>query len=97
MTTTTRERPEFETVQLAIEPNEAHELVQQTLKGLRASDTESGILLRTSHGMLVAILDEHSTPSEEQQTELAYRVAPLSESATRKGKKVFEILESHRA
>ncbi len=92
----TRDRPEFDTVHLAIEPEQAQELVQQTLKGLRSSVTEDGILLRSSAGMLVAILRDDSSSDEQHRTELAYRVAPPSELATRRGKKVFESLESHR-
>lgn len=61
---------------------------------MRSSITEDRILLRTSDGMLVAILSDYSASNEKQQTELAYRIAPPSELATRKGKKVFEILES---
>jgi hypothetical protein len=95
MPATTRDRPEFDTVHLAIEPEQAQELVQQTLKGLRSSVTEDGILLRSSDGMLVAILRGDSPSDEQHRTELAYRVAPPSELATRKGKKVFESLESH--
>jgi hypothetical protein len=97
MTATTRDRPEFDTVQLTIEPEEAQEIVQQTLKGLRSSVTEDGILLRSQDGMLVAILRDTSPSDEQQRTELAYRVAPPSELATRKGKKVFTSLTSHRA
>jgi hypothetical protein len=96
MTPTTRDRPEFDTVQLTIEPTEAQELIEQSLKGLQSSVTEDGILLRSSDGMLVAILRENSPSDEQHRTELAYHAAPLSELATRKGKKVFENLESHR-
>ncbi|WP_266080688.1 hypothetical protein [Haladaptatus caseinilyticus] len=96
MTATTRDRPEFDTVQLTIEPAEAQELVDQSLKGLRSSVTEDGIFLRSSDGMLVAILRDDSRNDEQHRTELAYRVAPPSELATRKGKKIFESLESHR-
>jgi hypothetical protein len=96
MTATTRDRPEFDTVQLTIEPNEAQELIEQSLKGLGSSVTEDGILLRSSDGMLVAILRDNS-PSDEYRTELAYRVAPPSELATRRGKKIFESLESYHA
>ena len=95
MTATTRDRPEFDTVQLTIEPAEAQELVQQTLKGLRSSVTENGILLRSSDGMLVAIFRDDSPSDEQHRTELMYRVAPPSELATRRGKKVFESFESH--
>ncbi|ODR83390.1 hypothetical protein BG842_09735 [Haladaptatus sp. W1] len=96
MTATTRDRPEFDTVQLTIEPTEAQELIEQSLKGLQSSVAEDGILLRSSDGMLVATLRDNSPSDEQQRTELAYRVAPLSELATRKGKKVFKSLESHR-
>jgi hypothetical protein len=97
MTVTTRDRPEFDTVQLTIEPKKAQELIEQSLKGLRSSITEDGILLRSSAGMLVAILRDNLPSDEQYRTELAYRVAPPSELATRRGKKVFETLESHRA
>jgi hypothetical protein len=97
MTATTRDRPEFDTVQLTIEPKEAQELIEQSLKGLRSSVTEDGILLRSSDGMLVAILRDDSPSDEQHRTELAYRVAPPSELATRRGKKVFESVESHRS
>jgi hypothetical protein len=97
MTAATQDRPEFDTVQLTIGPEEAQELVRETLKGLRSSVTEDEILLRSSAGMLVAIFRVNSPSDEQQRTELAYRVAPPSELATRKGKKVFESLESHRA
>ncbi|GAA0241571.1 hypothetical protein ACFFQF_29925 [Haladaptatus pallidirubidus] len=96
MTATTRNRPEFDTVQLTIEPKEAQELIEQSLKGLQSSVTEDGILLRSSDGMLVAILHDGSPTDEQRRTELAYRVAPPSELATRRGKKIFETLESHR-
>ena len=96
MTATTRDRPEFDTVYLTIELAEARKLIEQSLKGLRSSVTEDGILLRSSDGMLVATLRDNSLSDEQHLTELAYRVAPPSELATRRGKKIFESLKSHR-
>ena len=89
---TVRERPEFTAVPLTVDAAEARDRVQRSLKGLSATETENGIKLRTTGGMLVAVVGDRSG-SDEAEAELAYRTAPPSELATRKGRKVFEALE----
>ncbi|WP_433624438.1 hypothetical protein [Halomicrococcus sp. NG-SE-24] len=93
---TVRERPEFAAVALTIDAVDARDRVQRSLKGLSATETEDGIKLRTTRGMLVAVVGDRPE-SDETEAELAYRTAPPSELATRKGRKVFETLEQFTA
>jgi hypothetical protein len=92
---TLQERPEFETVALSIETDEVRDRVHGTLKGLNATETTDGIKFRTTGGMLIAVVGDRSGTDDEAESELAYRAAPAAQTATRKGRKVFEALEPY--
>lgn len=85
-------RPEFETVELAIDVDEAHRHVTETMRGLTTSETEAGKKYRTTDGMLLAVV---GPGVEEGSATLLYRTAPASDLATRKASKIFEALEPH--
>jgi hypothetical protein len=91
----TRERPEFESLALGIDAEEAHEHIEDAIKGLSTADTEEGVKYRTMDGMLVAIVGPQQTDSANGQTTVAYRTEPASESATRKAAKIRDALHSH--
>lgn len=88
-------RPEFETVDLDIDVDEAHRHVTEAMRGLNASESEEGTKFRTSDGMLVAIVGSDSRERGDDKTRLVYRTAPPSEPATRKARKVLEALEPY--
>ncbi|MFB6165345.1 MAG: hypothetical protein ABEJ31_09330 [Haloarculaceae archaeon] len=93
-----RSRPEFETVTLEIDPEEAHQRLSDAVKGLKVAETGSGRKYRTTDGMLVAIV---APPEDEDGDEagatLAYRTEPAVELATRKAANVRAALESEAA
>jgi hypothetical protein len=91
---TLQERPEFETVALSIDVDEVRDRVHGTLKGLNATETADGIKFRTTGGTLIAVVGERSGNGE-AESELAYRAAPAAQTATRKGRKVYETLEPY--
>jgi hypothetical protein len=92
---TVRDRPEFDAVALAIDAEAARDRIQESLKGLSATETADGIKLRTTGGMLIAVVGDRPESDDGAQSELVYRTAPSSEQATRKGRKAFAAVESH--
>lgn len=88
-------RPEFESVDLAIAVDEAHQHINETMRGLNASESEEGKRYRTSDGMLVAIVGSRSTERGDENARLGYRTEPSSELATRKASKLFEALKPY--
>jgi hypothetical protein len=88
-------RPEFESVHLGIDDTDARRTIEETIKGLSASESEEGVRYRTRDGMLVAIVTPLSDGSGDARSALAYRTDPASVSATRKAGKLLEALESH--
>jgi len=91
---TLQERPEFESVALSIETDEVLDRVHGTLKGLNETETADGIKFRTTGGTLIAVVGERSG-DDEAESELVYRAAPAAQTATRKGRKVYETLEPY--
>ena len=89
------ERPEFESIDLDVDADEAHRYIEDAIKGLSPSETDVGVKYRTRDGMLVAIVGPRPTGSGDVKATLAYRTAPASESATRKASKVLEALRPH--
>ena len=90
-----RTRPEFETVDMDIDVDEAKAMIDDTIKGLTASETDAGTKYRTRDGMLVAIIGPRPTGSGDTKATLAYRTDPPMELASRKGRKLFEALHPH--
>jgi hypothetical protein len=89
------DRPEFEVLDLNIGVDEAHQYVDDAVKGLTTAESPEGRKYRTHDGRLVAILGDRSTDSGERKAALARRTAPLSASATRKARKIQDALAAH--
>lgn len=83
---------EFTTEHLGIDVETAIDVVHGTLGGITATETESGVKLRTMDGMLLAILTDSPV---EPSIQLHYRTAPASETATLKARKLWRALEPH--
>lgn len=88
-------RPEFESVDLAIEVDEIHRHIEEAIKGLSTSETEEGVRYRTTDGMLVAIVGSRGTEPGDVKATLVYRTEPALESATRKASKILDALKPH--
>ena len=89
------DRPEFDVMALDIGVDEAHQHIQDAVKGLTEAASAEGLRYRTHDGRLVAILAEAASGTADESATLAHRTAPLSESATRKARKIHDALESH--
>ena len=83
---------EFTTATLAIDRETAIGIVTETLGGVTATNTESGVKFRTTDGMLLAILTEEPDGAT---VEVHYRTAPASETATLKARKLWRALEPY--
>jgi hypothetical protein len=96
MTISEREltRPEFESVDLAVELGEARDRIDDAMAGLAASEveTEAVVNYRTLDGTLVAVV---GTPGAREGSTLAYRTAPASDPATRKASRLREAIDPH--
>ena len=88
-------RPEFESVDLGIDPDETHRYIEQAVKGLSTADAGEVVKYRTTDGMLVAIVGARSTDGDGPDATLVYRTAPAVETATRKATKVLDALQPH--
>jgi len=84
---------EYETVALQIDTDEATALITDQIKGLNLSDSEEGVKLRTSDGLLVAVLRE----TEDDGSELRYRAGTslTAGPSTRKSQKIRELVEEY--
>jgi hypothetical protein len=89
------ERPEFESLDLDIDTEEANRSIEEAIKGLSTSETDEGVKYRTTDGMLVAIVGPRETGGGDPKARLAYRTAPASEAATRKASKIRDALRPH--
>lgn len=94
-TTARTDLPEFERLLLSISVEETLETIHDTITGLHAASTESGATIRTTDGRLVAIVQEGD--SDTAETRFHYRVAPRSESMTRKAGKLKGALDQFEA
>jgi hypothetical protein len=86
-------RPEFEVVDLDVDPDETRRRIEEAIKGLTTSETEAGVNYRTRGGTLVVVVGPGSDGGA--GTSIAYRTAPPSEQATRKASKIAEALRPH--
>ena len=91
-TETNTDYPGFETVRLALDIDEAADVIHDTLEGLSATETEDGLKFRTVRGTLLAVLTEADS---EEHTELHYRTGPGASAGTLKGRKLGRVLEQH--
>jgi hypothetical protein len=89
------DRPEFATVDLDIDVEEAQRHIGEAMKGLTAAESPEGTRYRTNDGMLVAVLGKRGSGSGQMKARLAYRTAPPSEPATRKAGKIHDALREH--
>lgn len=89
------ERPEFESLDLAVDAEEADRSIEDAIKGLSTAETDEGVKYRTRDGMLVAIVHPRTTGSDDVNATLACRTEPASVSATRKAVKIREALQPH--
>jgi hypothetical protein len=87
-------RPEFDSIHLDVDAAETRWHVEQTVRGLVASETDEGVRYRTRGGTLVAVVAQ-GQEAEPDRSELAYRVAPASEPATRKASKIRDALTEY--
>jgi hypothetical protein len=87
-------RPEFESIDLDLTAEETHRHIEETVKGLTATETDGGRKYRTKDGMLVAIVGRRGSGNGETKATLAYRTEPASELATRKATKLAAELRS---
>ena len=86
------DRPEFETVDLDVTPEEAQRRVDAAIAGLATAEDADGMKVRTTDGMLVAVIGHRHSGSGDVKSRLAYRTEPASVPATRKAKKLAEAL-----
>lgn len=84
------DRPEFESVALAIDLDAARDRIEETIRGLATSETDEVVNYRTRGGTLVAVV---GAPADRDGATLAYRTAPASEPATRKASRLREALD----
>lgn len=91
----TRERPEFDAIDLEVDADTVHQHVEAEIKGLSTSTTDEGVKYRTTDGMLVAIVESRQPAGDEVGTTLRYRTGPAVESATRKASKIRDALQPH--
>lgn len=87
------ERPEFTTVTLVIDVQEALDVIEDTVRGLTSADTDEGVRLRTRDGMLVAVVSEGPGDDADVGSVVASRTAPPSELATRKAGKIRDAID----
>lgn len=85
--------PEFTVEPLHVDVETATTVVCDALPGVSATATAEGVKVRTTGGTLLAILtgDQPQAPG----VELHYRVAPASDTATRKARKLHEALAAY--
>ena len=87
-------RPEFESIDLDMTMDHAHDQMTEVVRGLSTSESEEGRKYRTADGTLVAIVGTRSVRDGQEKAKLAYRIAPPSDLATRKASKISRALES---
>jgi hypothetical protein len=87
------EHPEFAVEPLRVDGETARAVVLDALDGLSATGTDEGIKVRTTDGTLIAILTNERP--DEPSVELHYRIAPVSETATRKAGKLCGALRPY--
>ena len=85
--------PEFATMPLEISVDEAIDEVHDAVKGLHGTPTPVGVKVRTTDGMLVAVVRESERDDDAVSSRLSYRIEPASELATRKAQKIATALE----
>jgi hypothetical protein len=87
-------RPEFESIDLDITVDHAHEQITEAVRDLNTSESEEMSKYQTADGMLVAIVGTRSVREDGEKAKLAYRIAPPSEPSTRKPSKLSGVLGS---
>jgi len=85
--------PEFTVEPLHVDVETATQVVRDALPGVGATATAEGVKFRTTDGTLIAILT--GDRPDEPGVELHYRVAPASDTATRKARKLRQALEPY--
>lgn len=85
--------PEFATMPLGIGVDEAIDAVHDAVKGLHGTRTDVGVKVRTTDGMLVAVVCGVTAADDPAASILHFRTEPASELATRKGRKLGAALE----
>lgn len=80
----TERRAEFRTIDLTLDLDDATAVVESALEGLGATAGAEGLMVRSSDGMLVAVLRADDGSADEPGSTLSYRTAPTVALATRK-------------
>lgn len=91
---------EYSTVRLTIDKQEALDYIQETVKGLGTTVTDTEIMLRDANGRRVATLSDVESDDGSTAAELRYRASPsLSPSGdtTRKAQKIHTAVEEYEA
>lgn len=88
--------PEFTAVALSIDVADATEKIHGAVKGLHATETAVGVKIRTTDGMLVAVVSEPAGVPDPVESVVQYRTEPESELATRKAGKLGAALDPFR-
>ncbi|SEO82123.1 hypothetical protein SAMN05216388_102036 [Halorientalis persicus] len=89
--------PEFETLAVTVDGDEALEAIHDAVKGLHATATPVGTKIRTTSGVLVAVVHTPQAASDDAESVLHYRTEPASALATRKATTLRRRLERHEA
>ena len=89
--------PEFATLALTVDGDDALDAIHDAVKGLHATATPVGTKIRTTGGALVAVVHTPQTVSDDAESVLHYRTEPAAALATRKARTLRRRLERHEA
>ncbi|RXK47003.1 hypothetical protein [Halorientalis pallida] len=93
--------PEFATLAVTVDADDALDAIHDAVKGLHATETSVGTKIRTTNGALVAVVQTaDATPDEaadetDAESVLHYRAEPAAALATRKARTLRRRLERH--
>lgn len=88
--------PEFDAVHLSIPVADAVEVIHDTVTGLHATPTAVGVKIRTTDGLLAAVVAESRADAAAADAVVHYRTEPASELVTRKATKLKRALTEYR-
>lgn len=88
--------PEFDAVHLSISVADAVDLIHETVRGLHATPTEVGVKIRTTDGLLAAVVADPGAETDAAAAVVHHRTDPASELVTRKATKLKRALTQYR-
>ncbi|WP_424016429.1 hypothetical protein ACOZ4N_10990 [Halorientalis pallida] len=89
--------PEFATLALTVDGDDALDEIHDAVKGLHATATPVGTKIRTTGGALVAVVHTPQAAADDVESILHYRTEPATALATRKARTLRRRLESDEA